>query len=453
MIKNAVANFRSTFILLQSVGSPIVVEVRMSGSNGKIILLVEDEAILAMHEKLALENYGYTVKTVSSGMQAVEAAKAFYDIDLILMDINLGQGLDGTQAAELILEDRDVPIVFVSSHRERDIVEKTEKITSYGYVVKNSSITVLDASIKMALKLFDANKKLLEAESKQHTMIANISDVIGIVGPDGIMKYKSPNIEKWFGWKPEDLVGKDAWMTAHPQDLERIREAFSALLEHDRAAASVEFRYRCKDGSYKPVELSATNLVDDPGIDGVLLNYRDISERKKAEGAVLDSEEKFRALFEKGPIGVAYHEMVYDAAGRAIDYRFLDANSSYRELTGVDPRGKLVTEAFPGIENDPFNWIGVFGDVARTGRQVRFEQYFQLNKRWYDCVGYRFKPDRFVVAFIEITERKNAEIALQLKNEEYEALKTRSSMSSKTWSSSKTVSCGTWSSTTPCRLF
>ncbi len=122
----------------------------MRTEGQKSLLLVEDEAIIAMTEKAALEKYGYIVKTVTTGEKAVEAVKTSTGIDLILMDINLGDGIDGTEAAELILEDHDIPIVFVSSHSEREIVEKTEKITSYGYVVKNSSITVLDASIKMA---------------------------------------------------------------------------------------------------------------------------------------------------------------------------------------------------------------------------------------------------------------------------------------------------------------
>jgi len=125
----------------------------------KAVLLVEDEAILAMSEKMALEQYGYTVKTAATGEKAIEAVESDPDLDLILMDIDLGKGIDGTQAAEIILKDHDIPIVFVSSHSEREIVEKTEKITSYGYVVKSSSLTVLDASIKMAFKLFDAIKR------------------------------------------------------------------------------------------------------------------------------------------------------------------------------------------------------------------------------------------------------------------------------------------------------
>jgi signal transduction histidine kinase/CheY-like chemotaxis protein/HPt (histidine-containing phosphotransfer) domain-containing protein/PAS domain-containing protein len=130
------------------------------------------------------------------------------------------------------------------------------------------------------------------------------------------------------------------------------------------------------------------------------------------ETALREMEWKFQALFAQGPIGVAYHEMLHDAAGKPVDYRFLDANAAYLELTGVDPRGMTVRQAFPGIENDPFDWIGTFDHVARTGEPVRFEQYLQANGRWYDCVAYQYRPNQFVVAFLNITERKLAEEAL-----------------------------------------
>ena len=138
-----------------------------------------------------------------------------------------------------------------------------------------------------------------------------------------------------------------------------------------------------------------------------------LTELRQLEEALKEADWKFRALFEKGPIGVAYHVMVNDTFGNPKDYFFLDANDTYRELTGVDPRGKLVTEAFPGIENDPFDWIGTFGKVARTGETISFEQYLQPNQRWYNCVGYQYKPDHFVAAFVEITQRKQAEEALR----------------------------------------
>jgi PAS domain S-box-containing protein len=126
-------------------------------------------------------------------------------------------------------------------------------------------------------------------------MIANIGDVIGIMGIDGIMKYKSPNIEKWFGWKPEDLIGTDGWETVYPEDIERLQKEFYALLEKDDASTKIEYRYKCKDGTYKWIELTATNCINDPTINGILLNYHDISERKQA-GEKLRQAQKMESI-------------------------------------------------------------------------------------------------------------------------------------------------------------
>jgi CheY-like chemotaxis protein len=131
----------------------------MGAEKPKTILLVEDEAIIALTEKMTLEKYGYRVITARTGEEAVATVEKTPAIDLILMDINLGTGIDGTEAAAIILRQRDIPVVFLSSHTEPEVVAKTEKITSYGYVVKDSSGTVLDASIKMAFKLFEAKIK------------------------------------------------------------------------------------------------------------------------------------------------------------------------------------------------------------------------------------------------------------------------------------------------------
>jgi CheY-like chemotaxis protein len=124
----------------------------------KTILIVEDEAIIAMSEKRALENYGYTVHTAKNGKTAVEMNMLSPVIDLILMDMALGEGIDGVETARIILESYDIPIVFLSNHPELLIMEKTQEVRSYGYVMKSSSTVILDAAIKMAFKLFEAHK-------------------------------------------------------------------------------------------------------------------------------------------------------------------------------------------------------------------------------------------------------------------------------------------------------
>ena len=143
----------------------------------------------------------------------------------------------------------------------------------------------------------NAEKALMESDAKHVSMITNISDVIGIMGIDGIMKYKSPNIEKYFGWKPEDLVGFDGWHTVHPDDLERISKEFGELINEDNNAKTVEYKYKCKDGSYKPIELTATNLINNNTINGILLNYHDITERKEAEALLEQTRENYETFF------------------------------------------------------------------------------------------------------------------------------------------------------------
>jgi PAS domain S-box-containing protein len=145
----------------------------------------------------------------------------------------------------------------------------------------------------VALDITDRNritKAIEQSELRHSAMISNISDVIGIMGVDGVMSYKSPNIEHSFGWKPEDLIGTNGWLTVHPDDQEWLQNEFADLLHVPNSAKTVEYRYLCKDGSYKPIELTATNLVGNSVIEGILLNYHDITERKKTEAEIVKSK-------------------------------------------------------------------------------------------------------------------------------------------------------------------
>jgi len=127
------------------------------------------------------------------------------------------------------------------------------------------------------------SEALRASEEKHKRMIAGIADVISVMDREGINRYISPNIEKWFGWKAEERLGQPGWNVVHPDDLDRIRQEFARITASYQAEGKVEFRYLCRDGSYKWIELTGVNRLDDPVIDGILTNFHDITEQKLAQ--------------------------------------------------------------------------------------------------------------------------------------------------------------------------
>ncbi len=310
------------------------------GAAGKkrVILLVEDEALIALSEKRALEKYGYEVSVAASGEEAIEAAFGNAALDLVLMDINLGPGLDGTQVAERILRDREIPIIFVSSHSERGIVEKTERITSYGYVLKSSSITVLDASIKMAFKLFDANRALKESEEKFRILSERSGEGIYIM-KDAIFTYVNPRFGAIFGYSPGELTDK-----LGPKGLIRIEDfglvmdRYEKMLEGDREQYLTSCRGVRKDGSAIDIEVSGNVFVyqDQRAVMGTV---KDVTQSKRVQRALEKSEKLYRSILDASPDGIA----ILDAAGNIAMYsqRLL---SMFGYAEGQDLRGHFIGE-------------------------------------------------------------------------------------------------------------
>lgn len=149
----------------------------MNHTQQKTLLLVEDEALLAMATAQKLKRFGYDVVTAHSGEQAVQIATAQTPIHLILMDINLGGELDGTEAAQQILAVQQIPIVFLTSHMEETYVSKVKTITRYGYVIKNSGDFVLKSSIDMAFELFSREQRI-EHVNNVLRAIRNVNQLI-----------------------------------------------------------------------------------------------------------------------------------------------------------------------------------------------------------------------------------------------------------------------------------
>ena len=138
------------------------------------------------------------------------------------------------------------------------------------------------------------------------------------------------------------------------------------------------------------------------------------------EESLRSGEDRFRSLFTGMTEGFALHEIICDETGEPIDYRFLDVNPAFERLTGLTAGrvvGRRVMEVLPDTE--PY-WVRNYGKVALSGEPMHFDNYSRALGRHYDVFAYRPAPRQFAAIFMDITERKRAEEALQAARDELE---------------------------------
>lgn len=321
------------------------------GGVRRSLLLVEDEAIIALAEKAGLEARGFSVRHVLCGEEAVRVALGKDAPELVLMDIDLGRGIDGPEAARRILAERDLPVVFLSSHTEPEIVERTEAIGSYGYVVKNSGMTVLEASIKMAFRLFEAKReaavigrRLQEAnELLEHSQRAAELGSWRLDVASGRLSW-SDEVYRIFGAAPRSFPATyGAFLGAvHPEDRSAVDAAYSASLADGAPGYEIEHRIvRLSDGQTRIVyERCAHERGPDGAVTRSIGIVQDVTVRRATEREFKAKEARYRGIIELAMDGF----WIVDMAGR-----FLDVNEAYCRMSGYR-RDELVGREIADVE-------------------------------------------------------------------------------------------------------
>jgi len=312
---------------------------QMTNKDQKTILLVEDEPVTSIVEKNILEKHGYNVITADTGGKAIETVEATPSIDLILMDINLGSGMDGATAAEKILKTHDLPLIFLSSHTEREVIEKIEKITSYGYIVKTSGNTVLIASIKMAFRLFEAQMKnkeqaqmLRESERNLSMTLKSIGDAVIATDTQGRIVRMNTVAEQLTGWNMGEALGRpldEVFHIINQHTRQRVENPVAKVLQtgktHGLANDTVLVS---RQGTEYVIADSVAAIVDDKTGQtvGVVLVFRDVTEDHVVREALRESEERYRVLFEGSATGI----LMANVENKQFDY----ANPSICRMLG-----------------------------------------------------------------------------------------------------------------------
>jgi diguanylate cyclase (GGDEF)-like protein/PAS domain S-box-containing protein len=164
-----------------------------------------------------------------------------------------------------------------------------------------------------AAALGDAVERLRHSEARFRSLVQHSTDVIFVVGRDTRVRYVSPSVEREYGHAPEALVGRDSAHLVFPDDLPAAAAAFHELLAAGAGGvARVAYRLRHADGSLRSVEAVGTNLLDDPAVEGIVYNTRDVTER-----AALEAELAHRA-FTDGLTGLANRARFHDRAAHAL---------------------------------------------------------------------------------------------------------------------------------------
>jgi PAS domain S-box-containing protein len=265
-----------------------------------------------------------------------------------------------------------------------------------------------------------AEAALRESEKRFRALIENSNDAITLLDAKGIAVYDSPAAPGMLGYAPDDWIGREVFALIHPDDLPTIRDLFQSVVETPGARVNSTFRLRHQSGAWLWIEAVATNLLAEPSVMAIVLNYHDITERKRAEVALAASEAELRALF------AAMHDavLVIDRAGvyREIAPTNQEADPELRHLPPQELLGKRLQDIFPAEQAEVF--YGIIQQVLATKQnaQIEYELVFGNQAVWYEASISPLNADRTLWVARDITERKRAEEAISQQAVEYETL-------------------------------
>jgi len=160
-------------------------------------------------------------------------------------------------------------------------------------------------------------------------LVENAMDALVVVGPDGSIRYKSASVEQMLGYRTEDDIGRSFLGFVHPDDLELASEAFAQLSERTGPAMRRELRVKDAGGGWRVLEVVGTNLLANAVVRGIVASFRDITEWKKAQDEVRDSESRFRSVLDNS------FDMVYRLNLETGWYDYVSPSS--RQVVGYDP--------------------------------------------------------------------------------------------------------------------
>src|SRR5438128_2709075 len=208
-------------------------------------------------------------------------------------------------------KDRPFGILGTHSARRREFAIHD---THFLQAVANVLATAIDrAATEQALR---------HSEEHFRSLIENASDIVTIVGDNGVFRYASPSVERVLGYGPAELLERSAFDLVHPEDIALVAEALARALQQPHSPQLAEFRFRHQDGSWRVLEAVGQARVDRGGAAQLVVNARDVTQRRRQERALRESKERLRTVIAGAPLvlfAFDQHGIFTMVEGRGLD--------------------------------------------------------------------------------------------------------------------------------------
>jgi two-component system, cell cycle sensor histidine kinase and response regulator CckA len=259
------------------------------------ILIVEDNPIVALDLKTKLINLGYDItSTAYSGEDAIESLK-HQRPDIALMDIRLGDGINGIETASKLKEEYQVSVIYLTAHADDDTISKAKLTEPYGYIVKPFDDTELKSMIEIAVYKQKSDRKLRESQQWLQTTLNSIGDGVIATDMDGCVSFINPVAETLTGWVHSDAIGRpldEVFNIINEETRKTCENPVLKVIETGQIVGLANHTLLVsRDGTERPIKDSgAPILLDGRDPLGVILVFQDDSKARKAEAALRQSQ-------------------------------------------------------------------------------------------------------------------------------------------------------------------
>lgn len=258
------------------------------------ILVVEDETIIGMDIRETLVDLGYDVPVVvASGEEVIDRVGELKP-DLLLMDIVLSGKIDGIEAAKIIHEEVDIPVVFLTSHMEGDTFQRARETSPYGYIMKPAGKDNLYSAIEMALHRHELEKELRESEDRYRALFENSLNIVYLFDFQGNLLDANDAALNIVGYARDDIPRLNFASFLEGAYLQKAYGVIDEIRETGVLRQPAEYQLKRKDGSYMWINTTASVIRRSGEPYAVQAVAMDITERKRNEEAANINIDKLR---------------------------------------------------------------------------------------------------------------------------------------------------------------